>query len=145
MIVPVAVFSIPALMHLTSGEPLIFSDFRGNIPTHAAGKGELIAMLLMPLELSALGVFTIFSWNKKCVQTDEAGIRRLGPNGQLRFTATWPEIKSVAKETTQAGKTNFIVRSDTGRMDFPGSTTHLKELLQFIRSKAPHDDFTPWD
>ena len=145
LIVPIAVFSIPALLHSLSGEPLILSDFRSSGPTHPAGKSELATMILGPLVVSAFGVLSILSWIKQSVQTYESGVRRIGVNGSLRFSASWFELKSVSKHTTPKGRVSFIVRSESSAMEFPASTIHLDELLSIIRLKAPQVDFSPWD
>ena len=143
VLVPLFVFSVPALGHLFTGEPMMLRN-RDSWTTHVASKLEVTTLVVMPLLLSALGVLLMSIWKKGLIQTDKDSIRKYDSGGRVRFSAKWSELTRVSKNQDRNGAVLYAVYSDQRRMDFCTSKGQFNDLVAEIKQKAKHLDFTPW-
>jgi len=143
LVVPILVFTGPALYHLFAAEPLLIQN-RSNISAHVASTVELVAMAFMPLLVSALGLILIIQWWTTVIQTDERSIIKKVASRKTRFKANWSELTRVSKYANTKGGIFYTLHTDQSRMEFKVTKGPIEDLIKEIRLHATQVDFTPW-
>ena len=134
----------PAFSHIAYGSPLLVADHRGATTMHPATNSEAYLNLIAPIIFSLLGLLGLGFWILVTITCTEEGLSKTDAIGRVAFQAAWSDLTTASKRPAPKGTFIYQVRSANGRMDIPSSESNLSELLETIRTRAPHVDYSEW-
>lgn len=137
--IPLCFFTGPAVYHLATGTPMMFSNGKYTTGSHVGTNSEMLTMALLPLIHVTVGVFAILFYKNAVLKVDKYGLAMHNLLGRVKCRFDWKSVDRVQQRRGQKGSTYFEVTAAGEKHRLSGyKPQDIEQMLRyFIPDKYP--------